>query len=53
MAPRIRFLLLSLAVLAGVAAVATTAYWFHVAGEVRKGLDAWVAGRRAAGWTVD
>ncbi len=53
MANRIRLLLLSLAVLAAVSAIAYGAYWFHVAGEVRKGLDSWMADRRAAGWTVE
>lgn len=50
---RIRLLLLSLAVLAAVSAAAYGAYWFHVAGEVRKGFDAWMAERRAVGWTVE
>lgn len=29
-----------------------TAYWFHVTGEMRKGLEHWAAERRAQGWTV-
>jgi hypothetical protein len=28
------------------------AYWFHVAGTLRKSLDAWADQRRAEGWTV-
>ncbi|CAA7617598.1 DUF2125 domain-containing protein [Magnetospirillum sp. UT-4] len=39
---------LAVAVLAGLYA----AYWFHVAGEVRKGLEHWAEDRRAQGWTV-
>lgn len=35
-------------VLAGI-----TAYWFHVAGQLRKGIDAFAEQRRAQGWTVD
>lgn len=34
-------------------ALAVTAYWFHVAGEVRKGLDALAAQIRAEGWRVE
>lgn len=30
-----------------------TAYWFHVAGELRKGIDAFTAQRRAEGWRVE
>lgn len=29
------------------------AYWFHVAGELRKGVEGWAAERRANGWRVE
>ncbi|MGE5504913.1 MAG: DUF2125 domain-containing protein [Actinomycetota bacterium] len=41
------------AVVAAVLAVAYSVYWFHVAGEIRKGFEQWRDDRRAAGWTVD
>lgn len=30
-----------------------TAYWFHVAGQLRKGIEVFAAQRRAEGWQVD
>ncbi|HTH17926.1 MAG TPA: DUF2125 domain-containing protein [Magnetospirillum sp.] len=30
-----------------------TAYWFHAAGVLRKGLERWADQRRAEGWTVE
>lgn len=33
--------------------MAVTAYWFHVAGQLRKGIDAFAAQRRAEGWVVE
>lgn len=47
--------------LAGLAAVALvlagagayTAYWFHVAGQLRKGVEDFAAARRADGWRLD
>ncbi|MDO8605999.1 MAG: DUF2125 domain-containing protein [Phaeospirillum sp.] len=40
-------------VLLGLIAAGFTAYWFHVAGELRKGIEAFAAQRRAEGWTVE
>lgn len=34
------------------AAAAYTAYWFHVAGQLRKGVEGWAEQRRAQGWQV-
>ena len=36
----------------GLILAAFTAYWFHVAGELRKGIDGFVAQKRAEGWRV-
>jgi len=36
-----------------VLAVAAGLYWFHVAGRVRKSVEAWSEDRRAAGWRVE
>lgn len=46
---------LSLAVLVALAlaGLGYGAYWFHVAGELRKGIATWADQRRAAGWTVE
>jgi hypothetical protein len=41
------------AVLAAALAVAYSVYWFHVAGEIRKGFEQWAADRRASGWVID
>jgi hypothetical protein len=46
-----RFLVL-MAALVLVAAAAYTAYWFHVAGQLRKGIEGWAEQRRAQGWQV-
>lgn len=35
------------------AAAAYTAYWFHVAGQLRKGIEGWADHRRAQGWQVE
>lgn len=35
-----------------VAGAGYSAYWFHVAGEMRKNLERWAEDRRAHGWTV-
>ena len=35
-----------------VAVLAYTAYWFHVAGLLRKGLESWAEERRTHGWQV-
>lgn len=48
----VRRILAALAALIVVAGAGYAAYWFHVAGELRKGIDDWAAERRAAGWTV-
>lgn len=40
------------AIALAVASLGYTAYWFHVAGLLRKGLESWADQRRAAGWTV-
>ena len=48
----VRFRLIAL-VLVGLMAAAVTAYWFHAAGQVRKGLDAFTAQLRTEGWRVD
>lgn len=47
---RILFALVAAALLSG---AGYAAYWFHVAGEVRKGVESWAAARRAEGWRVD
>lgn len=39
--------------LVGLIAAGITAYWFHVAGELRKGIEAFAARHRAEGWTVE
>lgn len=39
-------------VLALVAAGGYGTYWFHAAGVLRKGLNSWIAARRAAGWRI-
>lgn len=36
-----------------VAGLGYTAYWFHVAASLRKGLDDWAAHHRAQGWQVE
>lgn len=45
---------IALVILAAVvlAAAGYTAYWFHVAGEMRKGVEAWATQQRAEGWRV-
>lgn len=35
-----------------IAASAYSAYWFHVAGEMRKGVETWASQQRAEGWQV-
>ncbi|RAU23968.1 hypothetical protein CU669_02560 [Paramagnetospirillum kuznetsovii] len=47
----IRFRVIILALI-GLVAVSVTAYWFHVAGQMRKGIESFAAQRRAEGWTV-
>jgi len=47
-----RRIVIASALLLCAVAGAYTAYWFHVADEVRKGLGAWADERRAAGWQV-
>lgn len=49
----LRRAVLVLAVLAVAAAGAYTAYWFHVAAELRKGIEAWAQDRREHGWRVE
>ncbi len=53
MSPRFRFLALTVAGLAAAAIAAYAAYWFHVAGQLRKGIDGFAADRRAEGWAVE
>ncbi|CAA7615568.1 DUF2125 domain-containing protein [Magnetospirillum sp. SS-4] len=36
-----------------VAVIGVSAYWFHAAGQLRKGIDAFAEDRRARGWVVD
>lgn len=50
---RLRPAVLVAALLAAAAVAAYTGYWFHVAGELGKGIDRWAAERRDAGWTID
>ncbi len=50
MSLRLRLIVL---ILAGLIVAGVSAYWFHVAGELRKGIDAFAEQRRAAGWTVE
>ncbi|MBC7951555.1 MAG: DUF2125 domain-containing protein [Rhodospirillaceae bacterium] len=40
------------AIALAVASLGYTAYWFHVAGLLRKGLESWADQRRSQGWTV-
>jgi hypothetical protein len=49
----LRRLLSALLIVLAVAGLGYTAYWFHVAGEVRKQIRNWSDARRAAGWTVE
>ncbi|HEY6335217.1 MAG TPA: DUF2125 domain-containing protein [Alphaproteobacteria bacterium] len=49
---RIRFLLLSLAVIAA-AAIGYTGFWYHAADLVQEGLARWAAARRAEGYKVE
>lgn len=50
---RFRLAGLSLAVLVLAGCGAYTAYWFHVAGQLRKGVEDFAALRRAEGWRLD
>jgi hypothetical protein len=47
----VRLRVIALALL-GLTLAAFTAYWFHVAGELRKGIDGFTAQKRAEGWRV-
>ena len=47
----VRSRVIALALL-GLILAAFTAYWFHVAGELRKGIDGFVVQKRAEGWRV-
>lgn len=49
----IRRVLAIFVVALAVAGLGYTAYWFHVAGLLRKGLESWADHRRADGWTVE
>mgnify|MGYP001002793808 CR=1 FL=1 len=49
----LRRAVLLVAVLAVAAAGAYAAYWFHVAAELRKGIEAWAQDRRELGWRVE
>ncbi|HSV29223.1 MAG TPA: DUF2125 domain-containing protein, partial [Candidatus Omnitrophota bacterium] len=49
----LRRVLVAFGLLAALAAVAYTAYWFHVAGQLRKGIEGWADHRRSMGWTVE
>lgn len=49
----LRRILFALLALSALAVAGYTTYWFHVQGEVRKGLDRWLADRRAAGWIAE
>jgi hypothetical protein len=53
MTARVRSVIVAALALAAVLAAGYTAYWFHVAGEARKGLLAWTEARRAQGWSVE
>lgn len=53
MSIRPRNVLIALAGLALILAGGYTLYWFHVAGELRKGVESFAAARRAEGWRVD
>ncbi|MBI3446630.1 MAG: DUF2125 domain-containing protein [Magnetospirillum sp.] len=53
MSIRPRSLLVILAGLILVPAAGYAFYWFHAAGELRKGVDAFAAARRAEGWRVE
>lgn len=50
---RLVTIVLATIVLGGLIAAGLTAYWFHVAGEVRKGIQTVAAQYRAAGWIVE
>jgi len=50
---RIRSLVQSLASLMAALAIGYAAYWFHVAGELRKGVEDFLDQRRAEGWVVE
>jgi hypothetical protein len=47
-----RRILMVFAIALAVAGLGYTAYWFHVAGVLRKSLEAWSEQRRAEGWEV-
>ncbi|MEW5726967.1 MAG: DUF2125 domain-containing protein, partial [Pseudomonadota bacterium] len=49
----LRRAVLVLAAVAVAAAGAYTAYWFHVAGELRKEIEAWAGQRRERGWHAE
>jgi hypothetical protein len=48
----VRFRVIVLALI-GLSAAAFAAYWFHVAGQLRKGIESFAAQRRAEGWVVE
>jgi len=50
---RLVTIVLATIVLGGLIAAGLTAYWFHAAGEVRKGIQTVAAQYRAAGWIVE
>lgn len=49
----VRRILVAILLAALLSGAGYTAYWFHVAGELRKGVESWAAERRAAGWRVE
>ncbi|WP_237051282.1 DUF2125 domain-containing protein [Magnetospirillum sp. ME-1] len=53
MSIRLRLAGLAAAALVLAGAGAYTAYWFHVAGQLRKGVEDFAAARRADGWRLD
>jgi hypothetical protein len=48
----VRRVLVAIMLAALLSAAGYTAYWFHVAGELRKGVESWAAERRAVGWQI-
>lgn len=53
MAVRCRILIAASLLVAALAASVYALYWFHVAGELRKGIDAFAQQRRTEGWIVE